>query len=145
MTAPFRIAPSILSADFTRLGDEVNAVLDAGADMIHFDVMDNHYVPNLTIGPMVCDALRTSGVEAPIDVHLMASPVDQLVTDFAKAGATSITFHPPVKRLVSQLVVDNLRVRLIPDRRLKRLAHNATGSIFRVHFKINDPPRPFTR
>ena len=88
------IAPSILSADFARLGDEVNAVLAAGADWVHFDVMDNHYVPNLTIGPMVCTALRKHGIKAPIDVHLMVTPVDALVTDFAKAGATSISFHP---------------------------------------------------
>ena len=88
------ISPSILSADFARLGEEVNAVLAAGADWIHFDVMDNHYVPNLTIGPLVCEALRKAGVKAPIDVHLMVSPVDAIVTDFAKAGATNISFHP---------------------------------------------------
>ena len=88
------IAPSILSADFARLGEEVDAVLEAGADWIHFDVMDNHYVPNLTIGPMVCKALRNYGVTAPIDVHLMVKPVDSLIEDFAKAGATFITFHP---------------------------------------------------
>jgi ribulose-phosphate 3-epimerase len=88
------ISPSILSADFARLGEEVNAVLAAGADWIHFDVMDNHYVPNLTIGPLVCEALRKAGVKAPIDVHLMVSPVDQLVPEFAKAGATYISFHP---------------------------------------------------
>jgi ribulose-phosphate 3-epimerase len=88
------ISPSILSADFARLGEEVNAVLAAGADWIHFDVMDNHYVPNLTIGPMVCAALRKAGIEATIDVHLMVSPVDALVADFAKAGATRISFHP---------------------------------------------------
>jgi len=88
------IAPSILSADFARLGAEVDAVLAAGADLIHFDVMDNHYVPNLTIGPMVCKALRNYGVTAPIDVHLMVSPVDQLIGDFAEAGASYITFHP---------------------------------------------------
>ncbi len=90
----YLIAPSILSADFARLGDEVNAVLDAGADVIHFDVMDNHYVPNLTIGPMICAALRSHKITAPIDVHLMVSPVDQLILDFAKAGATYISFHP---------------------------------------------------
>jgi ribulose-phosphate 3-epimerase len=90
----YLIAPSILSADFARLGEEVDAVLAAGADVIHFDVMDNHYVPNLTIGPMVCKALRDYGIKAPIDVHLMVSPVDQLIQDFAKAGATIITFHP---------------------------------------------------
>ncbi len=88
------IAPSILSADFARLGEEVDAVLEAGADWVHFDVMDNHYVPNLTIGPMVCKALRNYGVTAPIDVHLMVKPVDSLIEDFAKAGATFITFHP---------------------------------------------------
>ena len=90
----FLIAPSILSADFARLGEEVDAVLDAGADVIHFDVMDNHYVPNLTIGPMVCQALRKHNVTAPIDVHLMVTPVDQLILDFAKAGASYISFHP---------------------------------------------------
>ena len=88
------IAPSILSADFARLGEEVDNVLAAGADIVHFDVMDNHYVPNLTIGPLVCEALRNHGVKAPIDVHLMVSPVDQLISDFAKAGASFITFHP---------------------------------------------------
>jgi ribulose-phosphate 3-epimerase len=88
------IAPSILSADFARLGEEVDAVLEAGADIVHFDVMDNHYVPNLTMGPMVCEALRKHGVKAPIDVHLMVSPVDRIVPDFAAAGATYISFHP---------------------------------------------------
>ncbi len=88
------IAPSILSADFARLGEEVDNVIAAGADIVHFDVMDNHYVPNLTIGPLVCDALRKHGVTAPIDVHLMVSPVDRIVGDFAEAGATYITFHP---------------------------------------------------
>ena len=88
------IAPSILSADFARLGEEVREVLAAGADLIHFDVMDNHYVPNLTVGPLVCDALRKAGITAPIDVHLMVRPVDRLVPDFAKAGATWISFHP---------------------------------------------------
>ncbi len=88
------IAPSILSADFARLGEEVDAVLNAGADMVHFDVMDNHYVPNLTIGPLVCSALRAHGIEAPIDVHLMVKPVDRIIPDFADAGATYITFHP---------------------------------------------------
>ncbi|GAA3540814.1 ribulose-phosphate 3-epimerase [Zobellella aerophila] len=90
----YLIAPSILSADFARLGEEVDRVLDAGADVVHFDVMDNHYVPNLTIGPMVCKALRDYGVQAPIDVHLMVKPVDSLVPEFAKAGASIITFHP---------------------------------------------------
>lgn len=88
------IAPSILSADFARLGEEVDNVIKAGADWVHFDVMDNHYVPNLTIGPMVCKALRKHGVTAPIDVHLMVKPVDRIIPDFAKAGATYITFHP---------------------------------------------------
>jgi ribulose-phosphate 3-epimerase len=88
------IAPSILSADFARLGEEVDNVLKAGADIVHFDVMDNHYVPNLTIGPLVCEALRKHGVTAPIDVHLMVKPVDRIIPDFAKAGATYITFHP---------------------------------------------------
>ena len=88
------IAPSILSADFARLGEEVKSVLEAGGDWIHFDVMDNHYVPNLTVGPVVCEALRKAGVTAPIDVHLMVSPVDTMVADFAKAGATNISFHP---------------------------------------------------
>jgi len=90
----FLIAPSILSADFARLGEEVNNVLASGADIVHFDVMDNHYVPNLTIGPLVCEALRSHGVTAPIDVHLMVKPVDRIIPDFAKAGATYITFHP---------------------------------------------------
>jgi ribulose-phosphate 3-epimerase len=88
------IAPSILSADFARLGEEVNAVLEAGADVVHFDVMDNHYVPNLTIGPMVCKALRSHGITAPIDVHLMVRPVDRIIGDFIEAGASYITFHP---------------------------------------------------
>jgi ribulose-phosphate 3-epimerase len=88
------IAPSILSADFARLGEEVESVLKAGADIIHFDVMDNHYVPNLTFGPMICEALRKYGISAPIDVHLMTKPVDGLIASFAKAGATYITFHP---------------------------------------------------
>ena len=92
--ADYKIAPSILSADFSCLGEEVEMVLDAGADIIHFDVMDNHYVPNLTVGPVVCKALRNFGIEAPIDVHLMVSPVDDLVVSFAKAGATYISFHP---------------------------------------------------
>jgi ribulose-phosphate 3-epimerase len=92
--ADYLIAPSILSADFARLGDEVDKVLAAGADVVHFDVMDNHYVPNLTIGPLVCEALRKHGVTAPIDVHLMVKPVDRIIPDFASAGATYLTFHP---------------------------------------------------
>jgi ribulose-phosphate 3-epimerase len=96
------IAPSILSADFARLGEEVDNVLAAGADTVHFDVMDNHYVPNLTIGPLVCEALRKHGVTAPIDVHLMVSPVDRLITDFAKAGASIITFHPEASEHVDR-------------------------------------------
>ncbi len=92
--ADYKIAPSILSADFARLGEEVDNVLKSGADIVHFDVMDNHYVPNLTIGPLVCEALRSHGVTAPIDVHLMVKPVDRIIPDFAKAGATYITFHP---------------------------------------------------
>jgi len=91
---PYAIAPSILSADFARLGEEVDKVLAAGADIVHFDVMDNHYVPNLTIGPMVCTALRKYGIAAPIDVHLMVSPVDRIIGDFVEAGASYITFHP---------------------------------------------------
>ena len=98
------ISPSILSADFARLGEEVNAVLAGGADWIHFDVMDNHYVPNLTIGPLVCEALRKAGVKAPIDVHLMVSPVDQIVPDFAKAGASYISFHPEATRHVDRTI-----------------------------------------
>lgn len=96
------IAPSILSADFARLGDDVGAVLDAGADIVHFDVMDNHFVPNLTIGPMICDALRNFGIDAPIDVHLMVEPVDRIIPDFAKAGASYITFHPEASQHVDR-------------------------------------------
>ena len=103
MLAPV-IAPSILSADFARLGAEVDAVLAAGADWIHFDVMDNHYVPNLTIGPLVCKALRKHGVKAPIDVHLMVDPVDRLVPEFAEAGATWISFHPEASRHVDRTI-----------------------------------------
>ena len=96
------IAPSILSADFARLGDDVRDVLAAGADIVHFDVMDNHFVPNLTIGPMICEALRNYGIDAPIDVHLMVEPVDRIIPDFASAGATYITFHPEASRHVDR-------------------------------------------
>jgi ribulose-phosphate 3-epimerase len=96
------IAPSILSADFARLGDDVSAVLDAGADIVHFDVMDNHFVPNLTIGPLLCEALRNYGIKAPIDVHLMVEPVDRIIPDFARAGATYITFHPEASRHIDR-------------------------------------------
>ncbi len=108
--ADYMIAPSILSADFARLGEEVDNVLAAGADIVHFDVMDNHYVPNLTIGPLVCEALRSHGVTAPIDVHLMVKPVDRIIPDFAKAGATYITFHPEASEHVDrslQVIRDN--------------------------------------
>jgi ribulose-phosphate 3-epimerase len=98
------IAPSILSADFARLGEEVDAVLAAGAEWVHFDVMDNHYVPNLTIGPLVCEALRKHGVKAPIDVHLMVKPVDRIVPDFAKAGATNISFHPEASEHIDRTI-----------------------------------------
>jgi ribulose-phosphate 3-epimerase len=104
------IAPSILSADFARLGEDVTAVLKAGGDIIHFDVMDNHYVPNLTVGPMLCKALRNYGIEAPIDVHLMVEPVDRIIPDFAEAGATYISFHPEATRHVDRtlgLIRDN--------------------------------------
>ncbi len=98
----YLIAPSILSADFGRLGEEVENVLAAGADIVHFDVMDNHYVPNLTIGPLVCEALRNYGITAPIDVHLMVKPVDRIIPDFAKAGASYITFHPEASEHVDR-------------------------------------------
>jgi ribulose-phosphate 3-epimerase len=98
----YQIAPSILSADFARLGEEVQNVLTSGADIVHFDVMDNHYVPNLTIGPLVCEALRKHGVKADIDVHLMVKPVDRIVPDFAKVGATYITFHPEASEHVDR-------------------------------------------
>jgi ribulose-phosphate 3-epimerase len=98
------IAPSILSADFARLGAEVDAVLAAGADVVHFDVMDNHYVPNLTVGPVVCEALRKHGITAPIDVHLMVKPVDRIIPDFAKAGATYISFHPEASEHVDRTI-----------------------------------------
>src|SRR3989344_5277585 len=98
----YKIAPSILSADFARMGEEVTNVLASGADIVHFDVMDNHYVPNLTIGPLVCEALRKHGVKADIDVHLMVKPVDRIIPDFAKAGATYITFHPEASEHVDR-------------------------------------------
>jgi len=101
---PTVIAPSILSADFARLGAEVDNVLKSGADWVHFDVMDNHYVPNLTIGPLVCEALRKHGVTAPIDVHLMVEPVDRIIPDFAKAGATEISFHPEASHHVHRTI-----------------------------------------
>jgi len=100
----YRIAPSILSANFARLGEEVDNVLQSGADIVHFDVMDNHYVPNLTIGPLVCEALRKHGVTAPIDVHLMVKPVDRIVPDFARAGATWITFHPEASEHIDRTI-----------------------------------------
>lgn len=104
MQQEFKIAPSILAADFARLGEEVEAVLAAGADIVHFDVMDNHYVPNLTIGPMVCKALRKYGITAPIDVHLMVEPVDDMIAQFADAGASIITFHPEASRHVDRSI-----------------------------------------
>jgi ribulose-phosphate 3-epimerase len=106
----FQIAPSILSADFARLGDEVTNVLASGADIVHFDVMDNHYVPNLTIGPLICEALVKHGITAPIDVHLMVKPVDRIIPDFAKAGASIITFHPEASEHIDrtlQLIREN--------------------------------------
>jgi ribulose-phosphate 3-epimerase len=106
----YMLAPSILSADFARLGEEVDNVLASGADIVHFDVMDNHYVPNLTIGPLVCEALRKHGVTAPIDVHLMVEPVDRIIPDFAQAGATFITFHPEASQHIDrslQLIRDS--------------------------------------
>ncbi|MDR2839194.1 MAG: ribulose-phosphate 3-epimerase [Azonexus sp.] len=103
-TRDYLIAPSILSANFARLGEEVDNVLASGADIVHFDVMDNHYVPNLTIGPLVCEALKKHGVTAPIDVHLMVKPVDRIIPDFAKAGATYITFHPEASEHIDRTI-----------------------------------------
>lgn len=130
--ANFRIAPSILSADFARLGAEVDAVLAAGADIIHFDVMDNHYVPNLTIGPMVCKALRKYGITAPIDVHLMVQPVDDLIGQFADAGATYITFHPEASRHVDR------SLQLIKDRGcLAGLVLNPSSSFEQIKYVMD--------
>jgi len=110
MKQPNFIAPSILAADFARLGEEVDNVLRDGADIVHFDVMDNHYVPNLTIGPLVCEALRNHGVTAPIDVHLMVKPVDRIIPDFVAAGASYITFHPEASEHIDRTVkIDNIR------------------------------------
>ena len=104
MKQPNLIAPSILAANFAKLGEEVQTVLTSGADIVHFDVMDNHYVPNLTIGPLVCDALRNYGITAPIDVHLMVNPVDRIIPDFAKAGASYITFHPEASEHIDRTI-----------------------------------------
>ena len=123
--AEYLIAPSILSADFARLGEEVDNVLAAGADIVHFDVMDNHYVPNLTIGPMVCSALRKHGVTAPIDVHLMVDPVDRLIGDFAEAGASFITFHPDASTHVDR------SLQMIRDAGCK------SGLVFNPHMGLN--------
>lgn len=128
----YKIAPSILSADFARLGAEVDAVLEAGADFIHFDVMDNHYVPNLTVGPMVCRALRNYGVTAPIDVHLMVEPVDDLIVQFADAGATYITFHPEASRHVDR------SLQLIKDKGCKAgLVLNPASSLEQLHYVMD--------
>lgn len=128
----YKIAPSILSADFARLGAEVDAVLEAGADFIHFDVMDNHYVPNLTIGPMVCKALRDYGVSAPIDVHLMVEPVDDLIVQFADAGATYITFHPEASRHLDR------SLQLIKDHGCKAgLVLNPASSLEHIHYVLD--------
>lgn len=127
----YQIAPSILSADFARLGAEVDAVLAAGADIIHFDVMDNHYVPNLTLGPMVCKALRNYGVTAPMDVHLMVEPVDDLIVQFADAGATYITFHPEATRHLDR------SLQLIKDKGCKAgLVLNPASSLDTVKYVL---------
>ena len=129
----YLIAPSILAANFARLGEEVDAVLAAGADMVHFDVMDNHYVPNLTVGPMVCQALRDHGVTAPIDVHLMVQPVDALIEMFAKAGATYITFHPDASHHVDR------SIQLIRDLGCKpRLVFNPAESLSALDYAIQN-------
>ncbi len=128
----FKIAPSILSADFARLGAEVDAVLAAGADYIHFDVMDNHYVPNLTLGPMVCKALRKYGITAPMDVHLMVEPVDDLIVQFADAGATFITFHPEATRHLDR------SLQLIKDKRCKAgLVLNPASSLEHIKYVLD--------
>jgi ribulose-phosphate 3-epimerase len=128
----FKIAPSILSADFARLGEEAKAVLAAGGDFIHFDVMDNHYVPNLTIGPMVCKSLRKYGITAPIDVHLMVEPVDDLIVQFADAGATYITFHPEASRHVDR------SLQLIKDKGCKAgLVLNPASSFDQIKHVMN--------
>lgn len=128
----YKIAPSILSADFARLGAEVDAVLAAGADIIHFDVMDNHYVPNLTLGPMVCKALRNYGVTAPMDVHLMVEPVDDLIVQFADAGATYITFHPEATRHLDR------SLQLIKDKGCKAgLVLNPAASLEQIKYVMD--------
>ena len=153
MPADF-IAPSILSADFARLGEEVSNSLDAGADIVHFDVMDNHYVPNLTIGPLICEALRKHGITAPIDVHLMVKPVDRIIPDFATAGATYITFHPEASEHVDrslQLIKDSgckcgLVFNPSISRRISRLLASincrASRSLSRVWGMKLWPPNP---